>query len=499
MIPLFLKYVLGENENLRKKSVIGIALLAVTGLDLIPYAAMAATLHTLPGDMEWWNPNQVSSWFGSLLWVPHHVAALTACMAGLLVLSSVCEEDSLRQRGWAAVLAGLALASAAGLSVYVTFTFAVFVILWALQLFLQKKFKTFVTLLMAGALSLLLSWPYLLDLLSKHRNGVPSVGTERFAFFAFRDFPIALHLLEKLGIHNLLLLDLLKLPILIVAYILEFGFFALIMLLCLSRDMRSGSPLGRQRRMMWLMFIVCLVTMSVVQSDSTGSNDLGFRGILIVQFVLLIWAAPIIYDIFVRSDPTTKLGRGTRWIKLSIVLTLVLGAAGTAYQLVILRCYAPLVDAGRVARNDQLFGSPGFSERTYLLRKGFDRLNALTGSTSVVQYNPVSDETLMAHLYSTRQAAMGDQDCLSGFGGDLQKCNLAYPYVAALFNSPEAVRNWDLNSLCDELHVDVLVATDVDPVWQDRYGWVWTRPTLLANPSMRAAPCGLTHLSPAMQ
>ena len=83
IIPLFLKYVLGETENLRKKSVIGIALLTVTGLDILPCAYIGLRFHLWLGDMEWWDPNQVSSWLGSLLWVPHHVASLTACMAGV--------------------------------------------------------------------------------------------------------------------------------------------------------------------------------------------------------------------------------------------------------------------------------------------------------------------------------------------------------------------------------------------------------------------------------
>jgi hypothetical protein len=132
-IPLFLKYFLGETQHLRRKSLIGIALLTVTGLDLFPYAAMVHRDHVLfLPDMEWWDPNQVTSWLGSLLWVPHHVASLTACMAGLLAVSTIEEETPLRPTFWAVVLSGLAFASAAGLSVYVTFTFAVFAILWAL-------------------------------------------------------------------------------------------------------------------------------------------------------------------------------------------------------------------------------------------------------------------------------------------------------------------------------------------------------------------------------
>ena len=50
--------------------------------------------------------------------------------------------------------------------------------------------------------------------------------------------------------------------------------------------------------MMWTMFIVCLVAMSFLRSSISGGNDLGFRGILVVQFVLLIWAAPVVRELF---------------------------------------------------------------------------------------------------------------------------------------------------------------------------------------------------------
>jgi hypothetical protein len=130
------------------------------------------------------------------------------------------------------------------------------------------------------------------------------------------------------------------------------------------------------------------------------------------------------------------------------------------------------------------------------MREGFDRLSRLTGSQALVQYNPVGDETLIAHLYSARQAAMGNQDCDSAFGGDRERCEKAYPYVAAVFNSPEIVRSWNLDRFCDEYQINVLVATDVDPAWQDRYGWVWTRQALLTNPSVRAISCGTAPLAP---
>jgi hypothetical protein len=496
-VPLFLKHFFGETEHLRGKSMIGIALLTVTGLDLLPYAVQIHRYHTLKPDMEWWDPNQVTSWIGSLLWVPHHVASLTACMVGLLTLSTINETDSTRQTAWAVVLSGLALASAVGLSIYVTFTFAIFAVCWAIQTLCQKKLKTFIAYIATGVLALLLSWPYLLDLLSKTSVG-GDAGGERFAYFAIRNFPDALDLLGKLGLHSHLLMELAKLPILLFVYLLEFGSFALIFALCLRRDWMNRFTLTRQHRMAWMMFAVCLLTMSIVKSDTSGGgNDLGFRGMLVVQFVLLVWAAPVVYGTCFQRAGGAPPGLRAPWIRISLICTLVLGLAGTICQVLVLRCYAPLADAGKA---DAFFlGVPGFGERTYLLREGFGRLSELTSSNAIVQYNPVGSEVLISHLYSTRQAAMGDQHCGSAFGGDLEKCSNAFPYFATVFNVPDTVRTWSLDTFCDDFHVNVLVAVDTDPVWDDLSSWVWTRPSLLTNPSMRALPCGTAHFSAARE
>ncbi len=173
-----------------------------------------------------------------------------------------------------------------------------------------------------------------------------------------------------------------------------------------------------------------------------------------------------------------------------MVVALLVGIAGTGCQLIVLRCYAPMADAGKIERAESFLGEPGFGQRTYWLREGYGRLDQMTPAGAVVQYNPVQNEVLMNHLYSTRQAVMGDEDCGSVFGGDSLKCKQASPYITSLFTAPDLVRGWDLDRVCDEFRVNVLAANDTDPVWQDPTSWVWTRESLLANPSMRAIPCG---------
>jgi hypothetical protein len=412
-------------------------------------------------------------------------------MAGLLVFSTIEEDNPLGERIWAAVISGLAFASAAGLSVYVTFSFAVFAICWTLRVLSQKRMKTFATYLGTCAFSLLLSWPYLRDLLSNQVGaGLNSDPRDRFATFAIRDFPWALEHLDKLGVHNSILIELSKLPVLFIVYVIEFGFFSQVLLLCLRQVIRKNALPSRQRCMLWMMLTVCLLTMSIVKSDSSGANDLGFRGMLVVQFVLLILSAPLVHEVFMRKDGFARVGSGTPWIRYLLSFALIFGVAGTAYQLAALRCYAPLADAGRWQRVERFLGTPGFGERTYWMREGFARLSRLTPSVAPVQYNPVRDEVLIAHLYSTRQAVMGDAFCGSAFGGDAQNCRKEFPRIASIFNSPDAARKLSLDGLCDELHLSMLLATDADPVWRDKDSWVWTRRSLLTNPSVRAIPCG---------
>jgi hypothetical protein len=133
------------------------------------------------------------------------------------------------------------------------------------------------------------------------------------------------------------------------------------------------------------------------------------------------------------------------------------------------------------------------------MRKGFGELDRLTPSRAFVQYNPVRDETLIAHLYSTRQAVMGDSSCGSAFGGDIAACRKAFPRFDPVFNSPDS-RSLKLDEFCEEFHIAALVATDADPVWQDRKSWVWVRPSLLNdNPSMRAIACGGRALTAVMR
>src|SRR5262249_7785016 len=85
LVPLYLRFVHPAGaKDIYRRSLIGVSLLAVTGLDVIPNLFFDAFHFPLP-DPEWWN-NQISAWATTLLWVPHNTAALIAGLAAVLIL-----------------------------------------------------------------------------------------------------------------------------------------------------------------------------------------------------------------------------------------------------------------------------------------------------------------------------------------------------------------------------------------------------------------------------
>src|ERR1019366_2491474 len=85
ILGLYVRHFLGAVQGARRQILIAIALLAVTGADLLPAIGSIFGQTALNGDMEWWSNDQISSWADSFLWVPHHVASLLCCLVAFLL------------------------------------------------------------------------------------------------------------------------------------------------------------------------------------------------------------------------------------------------------------------------------------------------------------------------------------------------------------------------------------------------------------------------------
>lgn len=494
LIPVYLKDFIGIKQQLRRKSVVGIMLLAVTGLDILPTIYEFIRARFTYADMEWWDTVQVTSWEDALLWVPHHVAALVACFIGFLCLWSIRTNQARAEaapptRVAAVIFAALSFAAAAGLSVYVTFTFAIFLIVWGFRFLAKREYKDFAVYGITGALTIAISIPYLHDLLPRAAAGAPSnmhaAVQGGFIQFGLRTLPSFLvtpfFLRERGFVHP----DLFAPLGVIVVYILEFGLFFFVGWERLVRDWRMRSRLDDAEIACWYLVSISMFVITFVRSSVIASNDLAFRSAMFVQFILLLWAAGVVDEwIFDRRAWRSNHRRVTRVL---VASTLFLGVCGTLYSLAILRTYTVLDDKGMIADSATWLPAPHrVGTALFDIRQAYAKLDKTLPPESITQYNPMMDDYLPLLEYDNFQSVDAFPNCGTEFGGDISLCPPVQGLIADLFNKPG---NYDIHAICRRLSIDVLVARASDPTWKDHMSWVWTNPPIVANGYIRAFRC----------
>ncbi|MGH9642770.1 MAG: hypothetical protein ACRD3Q_10110, partial [Terriglobales bacterium] len=348
-VALGLKFLLRVQTDIERKTLLGVGLLCVTGLDILPTlylgnVGIAGVGRLWLSDMEKWNGPQIDSWASSLLWVPHNVAALIACFVAFLLLRH--QADAKRWATAPIVVAGIAFASAAGMSVYVTFTFVVAVGFWLLALIARKDWLEAAMFVSAGAVASLWALPFLLSLRG------PAGGA--FAELALRPFPLGIVLARQAGISlqtqsELLVANAIFLPI---NYTLELGFFLAVGFLRLRQLVRGRIEASSNELAAWTLVMASFLIGTFLRSSTTLTNDLGWRCFLPAQLILLLWGATMIHDWwFQRSAIAPNVAPEAlprRWVRGTLATLLVLGVLGTVYQVFMLRMFPILSDSGAI-------------------------------------------------------------------------------------------------------------------------------------------------------
>lgn len=500
LIPLYLRDFLGVRANLRRKSLIGIALIGVTGLDILPTVYEFFRAHRITADMEWWDPVQITSWTDALIWVPHHVMALVACLIGFLALWNVRNDGGNARPGWtgrllAGIFAALAFAAAAGLSVYVTFAFAIFLLVWGFRFLVKRIYQDFLLYMGTASCTILLSLPYLHDLLVHSTTGTAAgaaaagtatagVSVGPFAL-GLRELPNFLSTPVFLKDRGFLHPGLLAPFGVVLVYMLEFGVFAVVAWLRFRNDVRSKEKLGEVEIASWTMLAVGMFVITFVRSAVITNNDLAFRSAMIVQFVLLLWAAEFFDDWFFAPH-RERLHQGLM-MRFVVHSTLILGIVAAVYSLTILRAYAYFDDKGMISSPADWLPAPHEVGMDVMdIRSAYDQLNAILSAQAITQYNPMREDYLPLLEYDGFQSVDAFPNCGTDFGGDTSKCPPVQNAIAVLFNQPGEA---NIEELCSRLPIDVLVARKTDAAWQDRNSWVWTNPPMVANSYIRAFRC----------
>lgn len=489
VIALGLKFLLQVQTQIEQKTLLGVALLCVTGLDILPIVGYGIARHLWLSDMEWWNEPQITSWIGSVLWVPHHVGALLACFVGFLLL---CHQAG-SHRKWATapvIVAGLAFASAVGMSVYVTFTFVIAVIIWLLVLVVKKDWLEAAMFAAAGAVAFLWALPYLSGLRG------PASGNG-FIEVALRTFPMGVFFAQHVGItfHTQLEVDVVNAIFLPINYALELGFFLAVAVLRLLQLKRGRIEVTANEQAAWTLVITSFLVGTCLRSSTLNSNDLGWRCFLPAQLILLLWGATLFYEMFgdrqlQRSSVTAK-PMPRPMVRAALVTLLILGVLGTAYQVFMLRMFPVLADSGAIAGPSWIAPNRQFGKRAFALRSAYEALDAKVPPSAVVQSNPFSADLILHMLYSGHDAAAGDGACGTDFGGDASTCAQRLQTLAPLFELPDGSA---LDAACREYGINAIVVEDLDRVWHEPSSWVWSRTPVVVNAYVRVFPCG--KLSP---
>lgn len=459
--------------NRDRQMLVAVALLSITGLDIVPNAITFLLTRRFNASSEWWN-EPVWSWANSVFWQPHSIAALVACATGLLVAWDGAKRPKRWMRLVSAAVCGVAFASACGLSIYVAFVFGVFLAVWVVTLLFRGRRREAAANCIGGIVALLFASPYLSEVLS--RGG--SAAGEAPISFAVRRFFFAEEIVGSAGAHwHVVLADLLTLPL---NYFLELGFFFVVGIQQWKRIRRQEHCTDEDA--FWVaMLATSLVICSFFRSNAISSNDLGWRGIVAAQFVLLIWAAEL--------WESGLFPVGKRWFS-AVGAMLVLGVAATIYDVTMLRIYPLLSDDLAIPRYHWLAPDHKLGERTYALRQTYEALGKVLPKQAIVQQNPDAQPgDLFYGLYADRQTAAESSGCGAVFGGPSALCAGVVTPIRALFLRPAHLSFAQVQGVCRQLSINALVVKDTDSVWADTRSWVWEMKPVIENRYSRAFLC----------
>ena len=489
LIALYLRFFqVKGGDRIERRTLIAVGLLMVTGLDIVPVLLQDLMMRVVVSHIEWWN-DEISAWITTMLWVPHDLAAMIAGLAGFLLVWDAVGRKQHKQRIAGLVGGGLAFASCVGASIYLGITLAACCALWLAIALLKSWRQHALVLTGAGVLTTALLVPYLLQI-THGTAGPDSSPHSAPVMLTVRRFTIPDILVDPAHQGKMLALNAALLPL---NYFLEFGFFFVVG--CLGVRQIWKTRLRSQSD--WAAVALgtaSLLLCTFTRSSVITSNDLGWRSALVVQFVLLIWAAEMWNEgvLGFGSLRTHVSAKPQRAAPRLVTATLLLGVMGSCYELCLQRTYPILSDSFNIAKPDWLSTDNQLGRRTFEVRHAYEVIDRMLPANAVVQAAPaVLAGNLTAALYSDRQMVADAGDCGTVFGGSKQFCNdVILPRVKPLFDDRQPLTAGFISDTCRQFSITALLFKDTDPVWKNKSGWIWKAHPLLSNRYVRVIECG---------
>jgi hypothetical protein len=361
-----------------------------------------------------------------------------------------------------AVLIGLAFASAFGLSVWGMFVFAVFWVVWMVVAYFQRREHEHVFwMAMGGIFGLVFASPFIVGLFQPGASSYSGGGIP-VAFYV-RPFILSAFLtyLPRIPFYTI---NFLLLPL---NYLFELGFFFLVALLWIGSRFRNKSFKQNPYYVPEVILVAVITTlMSFLYSDIISINDLGIRGWLPIQFILIVWAADVVgknshYKIVVNPqfmDAT----RGVKMLSAIINVALAVGFLTTVLEVASLRMWTMMIDMSIVGNPNELSSDTYLGERTYFGRLAYDYLRDQIPADAITQSNPLTFLDHSSGVYGTHQMVVASR---TSYGISPAVFDKLVNDVSVIFTDPR-VFNWrSIDNLCVQYKIDVLIISDIDPIW----------------------------------
>jgi hypothetical protein len=433
VFPLFLNHLIRELGwqrvgDKRLWLLCGVAAM-LGGLDVIGLLYRALVFGILEPNVEWWD-DEISFVPTAAAWVPHHLSAVMAVYLGLVILARAELASEGRERLVLIAAAGLAFASAFGLSIWVSIG-AVFVLVASLFPLSRLSVRWVAGLAGAGAVALLLSLPQFYDLLGGR---------------AMDQAPLGLVVREPARSYSVLLS---AWPVPVVAFLalglaplvwgIEFGVFALgAWLFHRTSGFDQGSRLSR---LLVTGALVALVLNFSVHSTIIY-NDFGWRVAWFAQVPAMVWTICAVQKLQARPAMRRALAGAA-----------VLGLMVPLYNLVAARFVRP-----PFFRTAHVVINPD-PEVDLAMRQAYGWANRNLPVEAVLQHNPaVGLRAYDFGLYSNHRIVVADRQA-NLFGGSRADVQLRVDRIGDAFAGQRPLAD------VARARATHLVVTRHDPIW----------------------------------
>jgi hypothetical protein len=490
IIALYLRFFQRKGaDQIERRTLIAVALLGVTGLDILPVLLLNASGHMVLPSIESWNAPILTSWIHTMLWVPHVLAALTAGLTGFLLTWNAARQSRRWRTIVGLVAGGMAFSTSVGACIYVGGTLASGCALWLGITLIKRWWRHAFVMASAGLLATALLLPFVLQVTQGLASAKASPHSAPIGF-TVRHFKIADINAKPISPGKLMALDAALLPL---NYFLELGFFFVVACLAVRQVWRHGF----RDQAEWgaaALAAAALLVGTFMKSEVIKTNDLGMRSPLVLQFILLLWAAEMWNEGTLGFGPS-RAGRSNahpRAAPYLVAVMIVLGIMGSCYELCIQRTFPILSDSFAIQLDPWLSPDRQLGRRTFELRMAYKQLDRILPANATVQHNPEAGiGNIPAELYSDRQMVADVGNCGTVFGGSKKFCNqVILPRLKPLFDNKRQVTAQEVADTCGEFSITALLFKDTDPVWKDRSSWIWKAHPLLSNNFVRVIKCG---------